>query len=138
MRPVLAQRLEVGHLLASSRPDVARHGRAPAAALVVVDQLAAVGERVEAGQQVVVVGAGAAVQHDHRRARCRSAARRARPRGPAPSLGALPASRPCAGFKQDRQRVRHLPHLGLLVGGERVGHVAVHVDLAQDGGSRGG
>ena len=37
--------------------------RAPAAALVVVDQLPAVGQRVEAGQQVVVMRARAAVQH---------------------------------------------------------------------------
>ena len=35
-------------------------------------------------------------------------------------------------LQQDRQRLGHPPHRLFLVGGERVGLVAVHVDLPQD------
>ena len=68
-RPALAQGLEVGHLLGPADRDVTRHRRPPAAALVVVDELPPHGQRVEAGQEVVVVRAGAAVEHDRRRPR---------------------------------------------------------------------
>ena len=50
-------------MLAPPDRHVPRDRRPAAAALVVVDQLAAVGQRVEAGQEIVVMRAGPAVQH---------------------------------------------------------------------------
>src|SRR5262245_24732039 len=63
-RPALAERLEVGHLLGPADRDVTGHRRPAAASLVVVDELASDGERIEAGQQIVMVRPGAAVEHD--------------------------------------------------------------------------
>jgi hypothetical protein len=54
-------------VLPPAHRDIPGHGRPPAAALIVIDEGAAAGERVEAGQQIVVVRAGPAVQDDYRR-----------------------------------------------------------------------
>src|SRR5581483_4426956 len=61
--PVGAQRLEIGHVLAPADGHVAPHRCPAAAALVVVAERAAPGEPVVLGEQVVVVGPRAAVQH---------------------------------------------------------------------------
>src|SRR5512135_255893 len=65
--PELPERLEVGDVLAPADRDVPRHRRPPAAPLVVIHQLPSQSERVEAGEEVAVVGAGAAVEDDDRR-----------------------------------------------------------------------
>src|SRR5205823_13846928 len=64
----IAQRLEVGYVLAPSDGGIARDGRPATTALVVIEESAAEREPVVLGKQVVVVGAGTAVQHHDRRA----------------------------------------------------------------------
>src|SRR6476661_5257482 len=49
--------------------------------------------------------------------------------------GTWTVSVPLTWSEQHRQGVRYLPDLRLLLGRERVGDVAVDVDLAQDGGA---
>src|SRR5687768_14153558 len=58
------ERLKVGDMLAPSDGHVTGDRRAPAAALVVVDQGPALGERIESGKEIVVMGTGAAVEND--------------------------------------------------------------------------
>jgi len=65
--PLDPEGLEVGHVLAPADRNVAGDRGAASATLVVIDERAPVGEGIEAGQQVVVLGARSAVQHDRRR-----------------------------------------------------------------------
>ena len=65
--PQRAERLQIGDLLRPSDRHLAGHGRPAAAALIVVDQRSPRCESVEPREEVVVVRAGAAVQHDGRR-----------------------------------------------------------------------
>src|SRR5512140_2693711 len=66
--PEYPERLEIRYLLPPPDRHVAPHGRAAAASLVVVDKGAAGGQRIETGEEVVVVGAGSAVEHHAGRA----------------------------------------------------------------------
>jgi hypothetical protein len=65
--PFLPQRFEVAHLLPPADRHVAPDWGAAATSLVVVDQGTPGGQGVEPGQEIVVVRARAAVEHDHRR-----------------------------------------------------------------------
>src|SRR2546428_248494 len=60
---------KVGRVLAPADGGLARHRRPPAAALVVVEQLPASRQEVVLREQVIVMGAGAAVEHRDERAR---------------------------------------------------------------------
>src|SRR5690606_33999028 len=63
--PHVAQRLEIVHLFVGTDRHIASDGRATAAALVIIHQRAIGGDRIESGQQVVVMCPGSAVQHHH-------------------------------------------------------------------------
>ncbi len=65
--PDVAQRLQIVYLLAPPDGDVAGDRTLPPPTLVVIDQGAAASESVEAGQQIIVVRPGTAMQHDHLR-----------------------------------------------------------------------
>src|SRR5947209_4468499 len=64
--PLFAERLEIGDVLLPADRHVARDGRAPAATLVIEEQGAAVRQSIVLRQEVRVVRAWPAVQHDDR------------------------------------------------------------------------
>ena len=77
------------------------------------------------------MGAGAAVQHDDRGALPMRRSKSSTPRTCAVDSTGRGVNRQSS----TAERVGHLPHLGLFLGGERIGLVAVDVDLAEDRGA---
>ena len=59
--------LKVGYVLSPADRNVAADGRAASSPLVVVNQLSITAQRVESRQEIVMMSAGSAVQHDDRR-----------------------------------------------------------------------
>jgi hypothetical protein len=59
--PLISQLLEIGHLLPPADRDISGYRRLAAAPLVVVDQLPPAGQGVESGEEIIVMGARAAV-----------------------------------------------------------------------------
>ena len=65
--PELLERVKIGHLFLPADRHVAPHGAPPAAPLVVIDELAPLGQCVATGKEIVVARPGATVEDHHRR-----------------------------------------------------------------------
>jgi len=59
--------LKIGYVLSPADRNIAGDGGAASSPLVVVNQLSSTRQRVESGQEIVMMSAGSAVQHDDRR-----------------------------------------------------------------------